>query len=180
MSAEIICDVPRWYVVQTGLKQEERAAHNLNAWGMETFSPKLRLRRRNPFTGTLLNGVGPMFPRYIFARFDASVLLHKVNYTRGVHYVVSFGGNPAPVDDSIIGLIKAQMGDDGLVHLGGEFKHGDEVKIKDGPLRNFVGVFDHRINNTDRVEILLTTVNFQARIVIEVECVEKIDERVAA
>lgn len=180
MSAENICDIPQWYVVQTGPKQEERAAQNLNAWNVETFLPKLMTRRRNPFTGTLINVAGPMFPRYIFARFDPSRMMYKVNNTRGVYYVVNFGGAPARVDDSIIELIQAQMGEDGLVHLGSEFKNGDEVKITNGPLRDFVGVFDHRINNTDRVEILLSAVSFQGRIVIDRAFIEKNDAQVAA
>lgn len=180
MSTENICDVLQWYVVQTGPKQEERAAQNLNAWSVETFSPKLKGRRRNPFTGTLINVAEPMFPRYIFARFDSSRLMHKVNNTRGVRYVVSFAGSPAQVDDSIIELIQAQIGDDGLVHLGSELKNGDEVKIKEGALKDFGGVFDHRINNTDRVEILLTAVSFQGRIVIDRAFIEKIDVQLAA
>lgn len=180
MSTENICDVLQWYVIQTGPKQEERAAQNLSAWSVETFFPRLMARRRNNFTGNLINAVVPMFPRYIFARFDSGRSMHKINNTRGVHYIVSFGGHPAPVDDSIIALIQAQMGDDGLVQLGSEFKNGDEVKIKEGVLKDFAGVFDHRINNTDRVEILLTAVSFQGRIVIDRAFIEKIDAQVAA
>lgn len=179
MSDENIHDVPQWYVIQTAPKQEDRAAQNLTAWNVETFSPKLMTRRRNNFTGALINVAGPMFPRYIFARFDSSKSMHKINNTRGVHYVVSFGGRPAQVDDSIIELIQAQVGDDGLVQLV-EFKNGDGVTIKEGPLKDFAGVFDHSINNSDRVEILLTAISFQGRIVIDRAFIEKIEAQVAA
>lgn len=164
-----------WYVIRTGARQEERAVNNLNASHVETFLPKLKVRRPNPFTGATNWVSGPMFPRYAFARFDASRLLHQVSYTRGVHSVVRFGGVPAVVDDAIIELIQEQIGVDGLVRMGVELKVGDRVRIKDGPLSNFVGVFDYRIDHTSRVAILLTAVSYQPRIVIESESIEKVN-----
>lgn len=175
MSLERISDTPRWYVVQTGVRQEERAVNNLNAWQVETFLPKLRQRRFNRSTGIMTQVVAPMFPRYLFARFDASRMLHKVSFTRGVHTVVSFGGRPAAVDDAIIELIQSQIGDDGLVHLYSDLKAGDKVKIRDGSLKDFTGVFNHKFKNTDRVAILLTTISYQGHVVIEREFVEKIN-----
>lgn len=166
-------DTTSWYVIRTGAKQEERAISNLNAWRLETFLPKVRMRRLNHFTGAARYIPGPMFPNYAFARFDASRYLHHVSYTRGVHSVLSFGGVPAKVDDSIIDLIRHQVGSDGFVQIGSELKAGDHVTIKDGPLASFAGVFDHRIDNSQRVVILLTAVRYQGRIVIEREFVER-------
>lgn len=173
-----VVPAPRWYVIRTGAKQEGRAIDNLSAWGVETFLPKIRCRRLNNFTGRATFVRGPMFPHYAFARFDATKLLHQVSYTRGVQSVLSFGGVPARVDDSIIGLIKSQIGDDGFVQIGDKLKIGDRVRITDGPLRDFVGVFDHRTNNTHRVAILLTAVSCQACVVIESTSIEKINANV--
>lgn len=175
MTIGLNCDACSWYVIRTGARQEERATSNLNAWGVETFLPKLKVRRLNRYTGKSTYGSGPMFPCYVFARFDASRLLHQVGYTRGVRSVVSFGGVPARVDDSIIELIHSQISEDGFVEMRVELKVGDRVKINDGPLSNFVGVFDHKINSTSRVAILLTAVSYQGRIVIESDFVEKIN-----
>ncbi len=80
MSLVRLPDVPRWYVVQTGARQEDRAVSNLNAWGVETFLPKMR-RRRTQLTGITTHAVAPMFPGYIFARSDASRMLHKICFT---------------------------------------------------------------------------------------------------
>ena len=179
MSVERTHNAPSWYAIRTGARQEERAINNLNAWRVETFLPKLKVRRPNRFTGTTTCVSEPMFPRYAFARFDASRLLHQICYTRGVHNVVGFGGVPAKVDDSIIGLIQSQIGADGFVQMGDELKIGDRVKIKYGPLNNFIGVFDYRIDNTGRVAILLTAVSYRPRIVIEREFIEKINPTIA-
>src|ERR1043166_4688363 len=180
MSVEAVTDDLSWYVIRTGPKQEERAVKNLNAWFVEAFVLKVKLPRVNPFTGITIYVPGPMFPRYAFARFDAGRLLHQVCYTRGVQSVLSFGGVAARVDDSIIELLRSRIGDDGFVQIGTDFKPGERVRVKGGPLTNFIGVFDHEIESSDRVEILLTAVSYQGRIVVEKEFVEKIDRNRAS
>lgn len=161
----------RWYAIHTKSRQEERANSNLTAWKVETFLPQLK--RRSPRQRS--NWVSkPLFPRYIFARFDHSRLFNKVNYTRGVQNVVSFGGYATPVDDEIIELIRAQIGEDGFVCLFQEFATGNKVKINFGPLKNLEGVFESGIKDTDRVRILLDTVSYQSHVVITREMIEKI------
>lgn len=179
MDVNQIYDALCWYVIRTGPKQEERAISNLSAWRVETFLPKLRMGRRNQFTGITKYVPVPMFPNYAFARFNANKGLHQIRYTRGVHSVVHFGGIPARVDDSIIELIRSQVGADGFVQMGDDLKIGDCVKIKDGPLANFVGIFAAKMDDRDRVLILLTAVSYQGRIVIERELVEKTNSDVA-
>lgn len=87
--------------MQTDALQEDRAAENLNAWGVETFAPKYKERRSNAFTGRPVY-TRSLFPRYMFARFDAARMLRKVWFTRGVAKVVGFGDGPSPVDDEIL------------------------------------------------------------------------------
>lgn len=179
MSVDAISNTPNWYVIRTCPKQEERAVSNLNAWQVETFLPKMKVQRVNPFSGIPGYVAAPMFPLYSFAKFDASRLLHKVCHTRGVHSVVSFGGVPAPVSDEIIELMRERIGADGLVQIEDELKAGDHVKVKQGPLANFSGVFDRNIDGHTRVAILLTSVNYQGRIVIEREHLEKVKSTAA-
>src|SRR5256885_1737905 len=100
MNKENATDVSRWYVVHTKPRQEERANNNLRAWGVETLNPKLRTRRYNEFTGAPSTITQPLFPRYIFARFNADKQLAKIWFTRGVHEVVCFGRSPALVDEA--------------------------------------------------------------------------------
>jgi transcriptional antiterminator RfaH len=162
-----------WYVVYTKPKQEERAVFNLRAWNVEVFAPRLKERRRNEFTGKVSWHVKPMFPRYIFARFRTNELLHKVNFTRGVQTVVSFNGGPTAVCDEIIELIQLQQGESGFIIPGEELRTGDRVTIKEGPLKDFTGVFEESTGDSDRVSILLTTVSYQTRVVVEREMVRK-------
>lgn len=165
---------PRWYVIHTKPKQEYRASGNLLAWGVETLNPKLRVRRPSNFTGIPVEQVKPLFPRYIFARFDAATMLHKVWFTRGVNNVVSFGGNPVPVCDDIISVIQSKLDADGLVSFSDDLAYGDRVRITSGHLREFEGVFERRVKASDRVVILLTAVNFQGCVEVESQSIEKI------
>jgi transcriptional antiterminator RfaH len=164
-----------WYAVHTHPKEEDRAANNLAAGNVETFNPKIKKCRFNPFTGAAIYESKPLFPRYIFARFDAPHFLSKVSFTRGVKRVVSFGGGPVPINDEIIGFIRSQVRENGFVELGPKLKRGDDVMIKDGPLNGLQGIFEHEVKGTDRVMILLKAISYQGSIVIEKEHVEKVN-----
>ena len=38
-------DAIRWYAIHTKAKQDLRASRNLEAWGVETFAPRIEQRR---------------------------------------------------------------------------------------------------------------------------------------
>jgi transcriptional antiterminator RfaH len=172
MSIETIDPCARWYAIHTKTREEERADSNLRASGVETFAPRIRARRQM-YAGGVSYFTKPLFPRYIFARFDVNRLYRKVSFTRGVNRIVSFDGNPAVVDDCIVDLIRSRVGGDGCVRINDEFEAGDHVIIRNGPLTGFTGVFERGLKDADRIMILLTTVNYRPRIVIERELVHK-------
>lgn len=174
MSLVGVEEAPCWYVLHTHPNQESRAYGNLLAWNIEAFAPRIKERRINPFNGVSTFVTRPLFPRYIFARFSLQALLHKIIFTRGVASVVSFGGHPVPVADEIIEVIQLQVGEDGCVKIGETFKSGDRVMIKEGPLKNFVGIFEREFNQSERVRLLLTTVNYQTHLEVERHFVKKV------
>lgn len=94
---------------------------NLRAWGVETFNPQLLETQRNIYTGAPVKVIKNLFPRYLFAKFKASELMHKVSYTRGVNSVVNFGGEAVAIDDEIITIIKSQVGEDNFIRIGYDF-----------------------------------------------------------
>jgi transcriptional antiterminator RfaH len=167
-------DLPRWYVIHTKPKQEERADSNLKAWRVETFAPKLRELRFDTAAGRRTYVTKPLFARYIFARFKADELLHKVCYTRGVKSVVCLGAGPTPVDDEIIEFIQLRRDEDGFIKAGDDpLRPGDRVVISDGYLKDLAGVFESNLKDHDRVTILLTAISYQGRVIIEKDFVRK-------
>jgi len=91
-----------------------------------------------------------------------------------VRSIVSFNGGPVPVAQEIIDFLKSRVEEDGFVRIGQPFVCGDNVMIVKGPLTDLCGVFEKGLNDSDRVVILLTTVNYQSHIVIEREFLRKI------
>lgn len=163
-----------WYVVHTHPKQEDRTTDNLMAWGIQTLTPKLRMKKYNQFSGKLTQLAKPLFPGYIFSRFRFNELYHKIRFTRGVHSLVSFNNEPVPVDDEIIDVVRSKIGGDGFVKEFEQLQAGDQVVINDGRFQNFCGVFEREMEDSDRVRILLDTVNFQAHIVVDRMVVKKV------
>ncbi len=141
--------------------------------GVPIFNPKIRERRYNQFVIAPTYVTKPLFPRYIFAQFKINDLYHKVRFTRGVYSVVSFGEGPTPIDEEIITLIQFNIKEDGFVRIDEEIRLGDRVIVKDGPLKNFTGIFDREMKDTDRIRILLETVSYQAHIEIDRDIVRK-------
>lgn len=138
-----------WYALATKPHQEDRAAENLAAWGIPTLAPK--------FQDEPGERKKPLFPGYIFARFNIGMMIHKIRFTRGISYVVSFGGKPAEIAEEIIFAISKRIGIDGSVIMGQKFKSGDPIIIISGPLRDLHGVFEKELPGGERVKILLAT-----------------------
>lgn len=157
-----------WYVIRTKPRQENRAVENLTCWGIATLAPRLEEKAGER--------EAQLFPGYIFARFESPQMLQKVRFTRGVAYVVSFGGIPAPVGDELIAQICGRMDQYGIVRKTRPLNPGDEVVIQSGILRDFVGIFERELPGTERVQILLHTVAYSAHVelsrfdVVKVAC----------
>jgi transcriptional antiterminator RfaH len=166
MAGQTKDSVLSWYVVHTNPRQEQRAECNLRAWQVETFAPRVREARVNQFTGAHSFVIKPLFAGYIFARLNLESLFHKVRFTRGVHSLVAFGGAPIPIEDEVIAMMERRIDKDGFVTIGEELKAGDDVVITDGPMKEFTGIFERRMNDSKRVIILLNFINYQARIEI--------------
>ncbi len=162
-----------WYAIYTKPREEDRVERNLAAWGVETFFPRIKKKQLNQFTGKPVYISRPLFPRYIFAWFDADKMLHKIYFTRGVKSVISSNHTPLVVENQIIALIQSQVAEDGFVRLDDELRRGDEVWINDGLMRGINGIFDRATKDKSRVMILLTAINFQASVIVEKEFVLK-------
>jgi transcriptional antiterminator RfaH len=173
MGVETWADSRQWYLLYTNAKQEERANENLTAWGVETMHAKLRTRRYNEFTGAPTYITQPLFPRYIFAKFNALEQLSKVRFTRGIQSVVCFGESLATVDQDIIDIIRARIDENGFVKTNHELKPGDKVVISAGPLKNLIGIFEREVKGSDRITILLTAIGFQGHLMVERDLVKR-------
>jgi len=154
-----------WYAVNTKTRCEAFACASLDRLGVEVFLPMLR--ERKVLRGECRPKTSPLFPRYLFAKFDVSSQLRAVSYARGVKSIVTFGSSPSMVDESIIHAIQSQL-TDGVIELSEDrFSPGQIVRIQDGPLCGLEAVFEKKLNGTSRAVLLLKAISFQARVILE-------------
>src|ERR1700744_5275729 len=95
-----------WHVVCASPQQEIRAAIELAKLEFDVFYPVKRYTRRRmnrpPEVVT-----GPLFPRYIFARFDREGAdLSVIKKLRGVSDVLCNGNKPIIVRDEIMAAVR--------------------------------------------------------------------------
>jgi len=161
-----------WFAIHTKPRHEGMAEASLHREQVETFFPKLCRRKTIRRVRKLVTS--PLFPSYIFARFDPAQCVRLVKYATGVLNIVSFGGNPAIVDDCLIDAIKAHAKDDIVTIQPVGFKPGDIVEIQTGPLRGMQGIFEREMSDQDRVVVLLEVLSKAARVQVSREQLEKV------
>jgi transcriptional antiterminator RfaH len=119
-----------------------------------------------------------LFPRYIFAQFNCQTELHKVNFTRGVCGVVTFGERPCPLETVIIESIKAQIGAGGFIKFDDDIRAGDQIMIQDGPFKSLQGTVEREMADSERLVVLLSSVSYQGRLMIERALVQKATQKI--
>ena len=155
----------RWYVIRSKPRQERQAEFHLRQLSVETFLPLLRqnkwIRRQEKTV------VEPLFPRYLFARFDINDRYRAVNFARGVLTIVKFGLKPAEVSESLIGAIKERLEDGCVTPKTERFEKGQIVQIKGGPLAGLEAVFISEMPDQHRVLLFLKTLGLHAKLTID-------------
>lgn len=150
-----------WYLLHTHRKQEDRAYSNLVAWRVETMYAKVTTRRIDECTGAPITQ--PLFPRYIFAKFNIRQQLRQIRFTHGVHNVFCMGNNPAVVHSDIIDIIRTRIDQNGFVKIRNHSNPEDEAAINEGPLRDLIEMFEREVSGSKRSLILLTAIEYKAR-----------------
>src|SRR3990172_8663552 len=98
MSAGGPCLDLKWFLVKTKALNETRVYKRLTGAGYEVLFPKIS-RKSKRHRG--LFEMRPLFPTYLFVRFDGDEL-KTIKYTHGVARVICFGPEPQEVDEGII------------------------------------------------------------------------------
>ena len=157
-----------WYAVYTKPKCENSVVVLLNKAGIETLNPKIQTRKYRKGKYMLLQE--QLFPSYIFAFLSKEKESHMVKYTRGVRYVVG-KENPVTVPLEIINSIKERLEGEVIRQIPENFKKGDRVLIKEGPFKDFHGIFEGTVPGKERSIILLEAI--YSRLNIEIFSLKK-------
>jgi transcriptional antiterminator RfaH len=145
-----------WYLVRTKPGKERWVSDQLSAIVPEVFLPMLEAR--TPRWGKMAWSVTPLFPCYVFARFDVRARYFDVKYMAGVQGIVSAGYDPLAVPTAIVEEIQ-RRGANGIVKIEPRaFDSGDRVRVVDGPFRGLDAIFERYLSGAERVAILLNTI----------------------
>ncbi|MCI0539108.1 MAG: hypothetical protein L0Z50_28200 [Verrucomicrobiales bacterium] len=143
-----------WFCVRSQPKHEQIAAARLRqVVNVEVFNPRLRLRRRTRRGPVWM--IEPLFPCYLFARFELARQLDAVRFASGVREVVAFGQRVPAVPDDVIEALRAEMGGELLERSLVDLAPGEEVTVASGPLRGLVGTVRQVLTPAQRVRVLL-------------------------
>jgi transcriptional antiterminator RfaH len=145
-----------WYLVRTKPGKERWVHDQLAVILPEVFLPLLEAKA--PRWGKMAWSTGPLFPCYIFARFDLQSRYFDVKYMPGVQGIVSAGNDPLAVPLEVINDIKSR-GVEGVVRIEEKaLGHGERVQIVKGPFRGFEAIFERYLSGAERVSILLNAI----------------------
>jgi transcription antitermination factor NusG len=96
--------IRRWFALRVRPRYEKITSAALCGKGYQEFPALCRMRRR--WSDRWKEVELPLFPGYIFCRFDVCCRL-PVLTTPGVLYIVGFGNSPEPLDNSEVEAIRA-------------------------------------------------------------------------
>jgi transcriptional antiterminator RfaH len=155
-----------WYCIHAKPRKESRVAEHLRATlGLETYFPYLRRPRTIRRVRRVVSE--PLFPRYLFCRFDFQQGCRAVRYAPDVSAIVNFGGITAVVDETLIEGIKSWAGDGiDAIDLEPTLHSGDPVVVTDGPLRGLEGVISGEIDGQKRVAVVLSILERSVKVTI--------------
>lgn len=163
----------RWYLVHTKPRQEKCALQNLQQQGYQCYLPTLPSERLRQ--GALMVSDEPLFPRYLFIRLgqgDSARSWAPIRSTKGVNRLVSFGLEPAKVDDGLIELLHSH---EAALQEEPErlFSQGERVHLTVGAFAGIEGVYQ-MADGERRVMVLIELLGKHVNLRVDVANLRKI------
>jgi len=145
-----------WYLVRTKPNRERLVRERLARTVSDIFLPMLRapLVRWHRTSASLV----PLFPQYVFARVHLPTQFFEVRYMPGVAGFVSAGGEPLVVSETIVDSIRSRCTDSILQLKPTALRHGERVRVVEGPFRDFEAIFETYLPGAKRVAILMKSI----------------------
>jgi transcription antitermination factor NusG len=152
-----------WYALRVRSRHEKATAASLFGKGYEVFLPLYRSRQR--WSDRVKEVELPLFPGYLFCRFDFLQRL-PILKTPGLVHVVGVGEHPEPVPEGEIAAVQAIVAS----RLGTEpwpYLHiGQRVRIEVGPLAGIEGILI-ALRNSHRLVVSVTIL--QRSVAVEID-----------
>jgi transcriptional antiterminator RfaH len=161
-----------WYVAQTQMHAESKAAIQLGHQGFDVYLPRYRKQRRHARRIEVV--AVPLFPRYLFVSIALGAQRWRsIESTIGITRLIGNGDEPSVVSPEIIKGLRDRENAEGFVLLEQRprFSAGDQVRISDGAFCDCLGLYEG-ISGHDRSAILLDLLGRKVRVVLDNQVIE--------
>ncbi|ABU70308.1 transcription/translation regulatory transformer protein RfaH [Vibrio campbellii] len=135
----------RWYLLYCKRGEQVRAKQHLENQGVECFYPTVEVEKI--LHGKRQKVEEPLFPCYVFARFDyeEGPNFTSVRSTRGVVDFVRFGVQPKEIQgDLVYELKQLDKCIDDQTDAESMLKPGDQVRVKSGQFAGIDAIFQEQ------------------------------------
>lgn len=154
----------RWYAIRVQSKFESLASDTLTGKGYEAFLPLSKsVRQWSDRKKTLQL---PLFPGYLFCRFNPADRLLPILTTPGVMRIVGAGRIPIPVEDEEIAGLQLMLRSGIDPQPWPYLSSGSRVLIERGPLAGLEGIV---IENLNRWRVVVSVELLQRSVAAEIE-----------
>jgi transcription antitermination factor NusG len=152
-----------WFAVQTRSRHESVVAAQLQGKGYEPFLPLCKSRRR--WSDRVKQIELPLFPGYLFCRFDANNRL-PILIIPGVVQIVGVGKKPVAIDEKEISDIQTAI-QSGLPRQAWSFEQiGQRARVEYGPLSGLEGTL---VNVKGQHRLILSITLLQRAVAVEID-----------
>ncbi len=154
----------QWYALKVQSRMAKLASMTLRAKGFEEYLPVYRSRRR--WSDRTKELEIPLFPGYLFCRFDPFDRLVPVLTTPGVTGLVSAGKTPIPVPESEIDSVRMLLRSGLEAQPWPYLPVGTKILITNGPLAGVEGIITDA-NDVERLVVSITLLQRSLAVVID-------------
>ena len=152
-----------WYGIRTRSNHEYTAAAGLRGKGYDPYLPMYPIRGR---TGSgPLQSFRPLFPGYIFCRFDVRKRL-PILMTSGIISVLGLGREPIPIPDDEIEAVKAVLQSGLPAEPCAYLREGQRVRVTDGSLEGVQGIL---VKKKNQHRMVISVNVLERSIAVEIE-----------
>jgi transcriptional antiterminator RfaH len=162
-----------WYLIYTKPKSEQTAKEHLERQGYSIYLPMAVVRRKR--RGRSVSVIEAMFPRYLFIQLSEQTDdWGPIRSTIGVSTLVRFGQIPVKIPNTLISSLCEREDSDGIQILPQkDHQKGDWVRIAEGPLEGYEGLFQCKTGK-ERAILLLQIVEKSVNVEVDTSQIETI------
>jgi transcription antitermination factor NusG len=161
-----------WFAIRVKPNFEKTAAVGLECKGLEQFLPTYKQTRK--WTDRLKNIESPLFPGYLFCRFDPAVRTPVLS-TPGVLYIVRCGQELVSVDEAEIDALRRAWREGLPLEPSPFLKTGQRARVSRGILTGVEGIILDAKNGS-RLGLQVSLLQRSVSVEIDRDCLTPIDE----